>query len=84
MHRYSLPHIVLTQTLTCAELYPRESGAILRFYIRRELTLMRNGSMSVKRAELAGVVKFVGDVIRPNKPRRLYKLATEGARFGSG
>lgn len=81
MYRYGQPLATLARTLRCAELCPGEGGAVLKFYLRRDLAVRHNGSMSVKRAELLGEVKFVGDGFRPGKPRRLYELEVERTRF---
>ena len=82
MRRYSLPHATLSRTLTCAELCPREGGAVLRFYIRREFLLRYNGARKIQRLEASGKIEFKGP--RPFRPRRLCELTVEGARVGGG
>jgi len=81
MHRYSLPFATPSRTFTHAELYPSEDRAILRFYIRRDLLFRRNGTLEGRRVQMFGEVKLVGDRFKPRKPRRLYELAVERARF---
>lgn len=75
---------VISKRLVCATIYPSDDGAVVRFYIIRDLLLTRSGSCTVQREVTLGQFEINGDEFRPSKPRRLYDVTFEETSFGGG